>query len=362
MSGFKIAQIGCSHPHAAGHVATLAQLEEVQSIILCDADAAAAQKVREKAFHRVETIVDKMDLVLEREEVKFVNICLPNDEAPAAIMRAARAGKHILCEKPCAVNAAALKPALEAVAKAKVGFLVHFTNRYRPDVREMHRLIRDNAIGRPLSIEMRMVTTQPKFRDPKHWLFHRARAGGGILSWLGCHYIDLARVLTGAEVTSVAAQCATLSGEAIDVEDTAACAFRFGKDMLGSLHAGYLLARGKPGFIMPGYDAYIAVRGVDGQLVLEPYHSPDSSIVHVSTTQQVRDIHFQHDKAPGYGGSYGQQFLRDFFKAALAGDPSPAGPDAALATLRIVDACYESSASGKMVAVANTSSIWPWKH
>jgi predicted dehydrogenase len=347
----KIAQIGCGHPHSAAHLGTFTTLKEVRSIVLCDPDAAAAEKLRQKAPGRVEAVVGNLDAALARDDVQFVNLCLPNDETPDAIARAARAGKHIMSEKPCAVSAEALKPALDEVARAKAGFLVHFTNRYRPDVREMVRLIRAGAIGRLTSVETRMVTTQPKFRDPKHWLFKRARTGGGILAWLACHYIDLARVLTAAEVASVAAQCATTSAEAIDVEDTAVCAFRFTNGALGSLHAGYLLARGTAGYIMPGYDAYIAVRGTEGALVLEPFHSPQDSLLHISTTHQVREQPFTYSKGEGYGGEYGQAFVRDFINAAQRGEPSPAGADAALATRRILDACYASSSAGRTISV-----------
>ena len=352
MNAIKIAQIGCGHPHSASHFGTFNALKEVGAIVLCDPDKAVAEKLREKAPDRVEAVMDNLDAVLARADVRFVNICLPNDETPAVIAQAARAGKHILCEKPCAVSAAALEPALDEVARAKVGFLVHYTNRYRPDIGEMVQLIRGGTIGRLTSVEMRMVTTQPKFRDPKHWLFKRARTGGGILAWLACHYMDLARVLTGAEVSSVTAQCATTSGEAIDVEDTAVCGFRFSNGALGSLHAGYLLARGRAGYIMPGYDACIAVRGTEGALVLEPYHSPQDSLLHISTTKQVRDATFQTVKGEGYGGEYGQAFVRDFINAALRGAPSPAGPDAAMAVRRILDACYASSDTGTTVSVS----------
>ena len=61
-----------------------------------------------------------------------------------------------------------------------------------------------------------MVTSQVKFRNPKHWLFDRSISGGGILSWLGCHYIDLLCYIMAADITSVSAVVDTLSGEDID--------------------------------------------------------------------------------------------------------------------------------------------------
>ena len=49
-----------------------------------------------------------------------------------------------------------------------------------------------------MAVEARMVTSQVRYRDPAHWLFQRATAGSGILSWLACHYLDLLCYLLGA--------------------------------------------------------------------------------------------------------------------------------------------------------------------
>ena len=97
------------------------------------------------------------------------------------------------------------------------------------------------AIGRLLSVELRMVTTQVGMRNPESWLFDREQAGGGILAWLACHWLDAFRYVTGEDIVRVQAEVATLGGEAIDVEDTAVLAFRTSGGAVGSLHVGYLL-------------------------------------------------------------------------------------------------------------------------
>ena len=83
-----------------------------------------------------------------------------------------------------------------------------------------------------------MVTTQVRLRDPQHWLFKREVAGGGILTWLACHWLDLIRYISGEEFTRVGAELATLSDEPITVEDTAAVTFRLSGGAVGACTPG----------------------------------------------------------------------------------------------------------------------------
>jgi len=94
-----------------------------------------------------------------------------------------------------------------------------------------------------------MVTSQVKSRNPKHWLFDRSISGGGILSWLGGHYIDLLCYVMDADIVSVSAVVDTLSGEDIDVEDVASLSFRFSNGALGRLQAGYQLSISGAGYM-----------------------------------------------------------------------------------------------------------------
>ena len=162
-------------------------------------------------------------------------------------LRAATA-EHVLCEKPVGRTAADLAPALRALVEHRRGFCVYYTWRRHPVILKLRELVRDGALGRLTSVELRMVTTQVALRDPSHWLFKREVSGGGILSWLGCHWLDATRFVTGQEFETVAALAGTLGGEAIDVEDVAAVSFRLTGGALGTLHAGYLIAQGRAGY------------------------------------------------------------------------------------------------------------------
>jgi predicted dehydrogenase len=191
-------------------------------------------------------------------------------------------------------------------------------------------------------------------RNPDSWLFRRERAGGGILVWLACHWLDALRFITGQEVVRVQAEIGTLGGEPIDVEDTASVTFRTSGGAIGSLHAGYLLAVGNPGYRAAGHDITLILRGSDGviqytggrherPLVLE-------SVAPRWRAASLRSYQFTATPAPGYGGLAGLDSFRAFL-AARAGESTPAGAVDALRVLEILDAIYAAAGSGRAVEV-----------
>jgi predicted dehydrogenase len=157
-------------------------------------------------------------------------------------------------------------PALAALERRHVPFSIACLNRGSPSVLQARELYRSGAIGRLRSVELRMVTTQVGMRNPDSWLFRRESAGGGVLAWLGCHWLDALRFVTGQEVVAVQANIGTLGGESIEVEDTAVVSFRTSGGAIGSLHAGYLLAVGNPGYRAAGHDIPMVLRGTQGAI------------------------------------------------------------------------------------------------
>src|SRR2546427_6438340 len=104
----------------------------------------------------------------------------------------------------------------------------------------IRELVEHGVLGRLVSIEARWITTSVARRGRDSFYFSRARNGGGMLNWLGSHYLDFMRWATSAEVVEVAAITATLSDQPIDVEDVATLALRYSNEMVGSLHCAYV--------------------------------------------------------------------------------------------------------------------------
>jgi predicted dehydrogenase len=244
---------------------------------------------------------------------------------------------------------------LESAARRGVLGSVYYQNRWSPQYRQAARLRHAGALGRLMSAELRMVTTAVALRDPRGWLFNKATAGGGILHWLGCHSIDLLRFVSGEEVTAVTAMVATLSGEAIDVEDVATLSLRLSSGALATLHAGYLIAGGPAGYLGGTYDQYFGLRGTLGRLWTPPGADEPALVLESLAPgwDHARRHTFAYSlpQSEAYAGIFGMDFLRGFFRAALEGGQPPVTGEDALKVLQIIEAAYQSSATGRTITL-----------
>jgi predicted dehydrogenase len=200
-----------------------------------------------------------------------------------------------------------------------------------------------------------MVTTQVAVRDPRHWLFQRDLAGGGIATWLGCHWLDLLRFTTRQEVTEVAALTANVGGEAIDVEDVASASLRLSGGGIVGFYAGYLLAHGQPGYAGADYDWTFILRGTQGNLALVEANGTEQVVYERAAPTAVagREVfRFPEVPSPAYGGGPGLDFVNDFLNAAESGvGDGPCSILEAGRVLEILDALYGSAESRRVVRV-----------
>jgi predicted dehydrogenase len=349
------ALLGCSHPHSRWHLTTLRLLPEVGSIWLWDPDADAARAAATEAGEKLAGTTDDLDALLGRGDLEFALVARRNDETPGTVARAARAGKHVLSEKPMATGPAALQPALDAARDAGVVVSVCYPWRTHPVTRDLRRLVAEGIFGRPLALEARLVTSRVRFRDPDHWLFQRAAAGGGILAWLGCHFLDLLRFLLQDEIIAVAALAGCVGGDAIEVEDTAALALQFAGGALGTFHAGYLLPRSVHGYRGAAYDTYLGLRGSEGTFSWQP--TAKEQVVRLESADgrwlgaPEREVRYTLEPSEAYQGRHGLEFVREFIQAARAGVTPPATGEDALRVLEIIEAAYRSAETGSRAEV-----------
>ncbi|MEX1020390.1 MAG: Gfo/Idh/MocA family oxidoreductase [Litorilinea sp.] len=357
MQTVKAALLGVEHPHSAAHLRTLQQLPEVESIVLWDTNADALVNIQQNNGAKVTHTSTDLAAILADPELTIVIAALRNDLGPDIFLQVIKAGKHLMAEKPIGKTADDSLRVLQAAQAKGVKLGVCYQNRYIPAVKEARRIVQEGLLGELISLELRMLTTQVQFRKPQHWLFSKDKAGGGMLSWLGCHYIDLMRHLAGDEIVSVAAHTATRNGEDIDVEDIAALSMGFGSGAIGSLHAGYVLALSGSGYHnRGGYDTYIGVNGRLGRLTFATTATPPE--LYVETTHPAwadaptRRFQYTPGESPAYGGVAGENFIRRFIQAAQGdGEPAATGADA-FQVARIIDAAYASDRDGRRIDIA----------
>jgi predicted dehydrogenase len=153
---------------------------------------------------------------------------------------AARAGCHLFLEKPLSHSLDGLAELEEAVQESGVQALVGFQFRFHPGLQRIKSLLREGAIGRPLSARAHWGEYLPgwhPWEDYRQAYSARRDLGGGVILTL-CHPLDYLRWLLG-EVDCVWAFAGSLGDLALEVEDTAEIGLRFGSGALGSLHLDY---------------------------------------------------------------------------------------------------------------------------
>lgn len=206
----------------------------------------AAVKEAAARYGYAKYYTDWRDLIAD-ENVQLFDNGGPNDTHADPCIEAAKAGKHILCEKPLARNAQEAKTMLDAVTKAGVKHAVAFNYRFVPAIRQAKMLIESGALGQ--IYHFRAVYLQewimPHYGTPHIWRLDKAVAGSGALGDLGAHIIDLGRFLVG-EFSSVSAMARTFIPERpgsdgkmkkVDVDDAFVAAIEFENGAIGTVEA-----------------------------------------------------------------------------------------------------------------------------
>jgi predicted dehydrogenase len=163
---------------------------------------AAEHRLPETAIYNYQTF----DQIRNNPDVDIVYVCLPNSMHADFVIRAAKAGKHVMCEKPMAVSVAECEAMIAACKAANRKLMIGYRCHFEPFNLEAMRLARAGAAGK-----IRYVRSEHGFaqRDPSRWRLKRALAGGGSLMDMGVYSLQAARYMTGEEPVAVQAMEST---------------------------------------------------------------------------------------------------------------------------------------------------------
>ncbi|CAM4416827.1 Gfo/Idh/MocA family protein [Paenibacillus typhae] len=176
-----------------------------------------------------ESVTDWKELVA-REDIDLIDINAPSNAHKEIALAAAKAGKHIFCEKPLALNLADSREMLEAADAAGVKHMIGFNYRFSPAVRLAKRLIESGRLGQ--IYHFRAWFLQDWILDPEFplvWRLQKEVAGSGSHGDLGAHLIDLAHFLVG-DVQEVIGMSETFVKERPLASEMTGLSARAGKD------------------------------------------------------------------------------------------------------------------------------------
>jgi len=290
----------------AVHAETLAfRLPEAAPLIIADVNRPAAEKVAARCG--IPRVSESAEQVIADPQIEAVLICSSTDTHSDLIVEAARAGKHIFCEKPIDHSLEKIDRALAAVKRAGVQLQIGFNRRFDPSFARVRKAVESGEIGEPYLLHIIS-------RDPEPPPISYVKVSGGMFLDMTIHDFDMARFLMGSEVGEVVAAAGVrvdpLIGEAGDL-DTAVVLLRFKNGAIGTIDncrkAVY------------GYDQRVEILGSDGAIATGNCY-PNQAVV--STANAIRKdlpLHFFMDR---YAESYANE-LQAFVKAVSEGSPTP---------------------------------------
>ena len=221
--------IGCGRI-APRHADTLADIPDAELVQVCDVIESRAHAFAEK--YGAAYCLNYHDL-LANPEVDIVNICTPSGMHAEMTIAALKAGKHVIVEKPMAMNPADADRMIAAAKEADRKLCIVLQNRYNPPMQDFYRAIRDGKIGRVLlgSVTVRWYRPQEYYNDG--WHGTKSMDGGALMNQ-SIHHIDALQWLVGVPVKSVFAYTATLAHQ-MEAEDAGVVVVKFENGALATI-------------------------------------------------------------------------------------------------------------------------------
>jgi UDP-N-acetyl-2-amino-2-deoxyglucuronate dehydrogenase len=231
---FRVALVGCGRI-SRNHVDAIAAVDGLTLAALCDIDPQRARSLGESLG--VDWFVSQEEM-LEAAECDIVTIATPSGLHSGQAVVAARAGKHVVTEKPMALTLAGADAMLRACAEAGVRLFVVKQNRLNPPIQLLRRALDKGRFGKLYLVNCTVRWTRPQeYYDEADWRGTWLLDGGAIMNQAS-HYVDLMQWLLGP-VASVVATTATLARR-IETEDTGAAIMRARSGALGVLEVTVL--------------------------------------------------------------------------------------------------------------------------
>ncbi|HWD00175.1 MAG TPA: Gfo/Idh/MocA family oxidoreductase [Candidatus Sulfopaludibacter sp.] len=269
---------------------------------------------------------DNYDSIAGNKEIDAVYIALPNSMHAEYTIRAAKAGKHVLCEKPMSTSVADAEAMIAACKTANKKLMIAYRCQLEPVNLHAIQLIRDGKLGKVQAIE-----SANGFNIARNeWRYTRKLGGGGPLMDMGIYSLNACRYLTGEEPSEIRAEASVIDhdGRFDEVEENLSFTLKFPSGVVASCNTSY-------GCNMPGFYRVHASRGGISMEAAFGYQGQ-----HLTAQMQgqppVDDT--AQDRDPSH-------FVRqaDHFSECILQDKTPVAPgEEGLRDMRLMDQIYKA--------------------
>ncbi|BAS26873.1 Gfo/Idh/MocA family protein [Limnochorda pilosa] len=346
---FGVAIIGCGVIGPL-HAEAYASLPEARLVGFSDPHLERAQGLQARFGGVAE---EDYRALLRRDDVDVVSLCTPSGSHADLVVEAARAGKHVLCEKPLDISLARVDRAIAACREDGVTLGVVFQHRFDPASQQVHELVRTGRLGRLFlgNAVVQWYRTQ-EYYDAGGWRGTYAMDGGGALINQSIHTIDLLRWMMGPP-RRVYGRTLTAS-HAIEAEDVGLAIVEFESGALGTIQ-GTTSA-------YPGLSTRLEFFGTGGTAVIEDdrlervdlqdEQAAEEAAGSHSGAWEARDpagVGTSDPAAVGWAAHRAQ--IADFLDALQTARPPLVGGQEARDALELVLAVYASAREGRPMDV-----------
>lgn len=354
MKKIKVAIIGVgsiSNEHIKGYLAD----SNVELYAFCDINEERLKMMGEK-YGITRLYTDEAEMLKALPELDAVSVCTWNSaHAPCTIM-ALNAGKHVLCEKPMAMNAKQAEEMLEAAKRNGKLLMIGFVRRFGRDCDIVSEMTKNDRLG---EVYYAKASYLRRNGHPGGWFGDKSRSGGGPLIDLGVHVIDLVRYLldkplatsvygatfqklgdrSNIKVAKAYVSAGAGEGKTIcDCEDLAVATIRFDNGTVLSVEASFSLNMGKE-------DCSVQLFGTKGGVKIgdsvELYNETDGYLSNVTL----------EGKTGFHGGAFAEETAH-FANCIINGTPCRTPAEDGVELMRILDAIYRSAESGHEESIA----------
>ncbi len=274
------------------------------------------------------------DRIRDNPDVDIVYVCLPNSMHAEYTIRAAKAGKHVMCEKPMAVSVAECEQMIRACKTAGKKLMIGYRCHFEPFNLEAMRLAKSGAAGK-----IRYVRSEHGFvqGDPNKWRLKRALSGGGSLMDMGIYSLQAARYMTGEEPIAVTARESTDRRDPRfrEVEDMIEWTLEFPSGAIAGCQSMYSANQN-----------HILLMGDKGRIELEPATRYDGNKMWTGRDGRETAI---TSPPPGPGKTQFAGQLDHLAECIFDGREPIVSGEEGLRDMRIVEAIYRSVREGRTV-------------
>ncbi len=335
----KIAVIGCGKIAQMRHLPEFASNPEAKILAVYDRTKERAEEIAEK--YHCKTFQTAEELIAD-EEIDAVSICVANVLHAELAIKALRAGKHVLCEKPMASTIEECEAMVQAAEESGKILMIAQNQRFDPVHMEAKKLLAQGEIGKVLTFRSTFGHSGPENwsiqKGPETWFFDKKQAAMGAMADLGIHKTDLIQYLLDDTVVETSAKVATLDkrgadGNPISVDDNAVCVYTMKSGVVGTMTASWTYYGTE--------DNSTVLYGSEGTMKIYDDPGHPLEVFHRDGSRDSYD--FEQTDRSGV--------IDAFIEAVETKSASPVSPESALSAMRAVFGSIKSSETGRSVSV-----------